>query len=107
MEFAVSSIGKSNNSSPSSMQFPRNGNMWLCLAREVVRQKLLFSGCALVTRTLIWFGHGCSRHRARWEHELYYGLGMDALKSVGNAEHERDSGLGMDALESVVVVEAR
>ena len=44
MQIAVSSIGKSNNSSPNSMRFPRNGNMSLWLARKVVRQELNFSG---------------------------------------------------------------
>ena len=36
---------------------------------------------ALGTRTLIWFGHGCSGDRMLLEHERYCGLGMDA---VGN-----------------------
>ena len=49
------------------------------------------------TRSLLWFGHGCSRHRVHWntnfimvrawmlssssalEHERYYGLGTDAF----------------------------
>ena len=34
------------------------------------------------TRTLLWFGHGCSVNRMQLEHGRYYGLGMDA---VGNA----------------------
>ena len=62
---------------------------------------LFFSGCALGTRKFLWFGHGCSCHRARLEHERFYDLGMDALESVGNAEHKRSHGLGMDALETV------
>ena len=33
---------------------------------------------ALGTRTLLWFGHGCSGYRMLLEHERYYGLGMDA-----------------------------
>ena len=31
-----------------------------------------------------WFGHGCSGQRMLWEHERNYGLGMDALVSVGS-----------------------
>ena len=34
--------------------------------------------CALETRTLLWFGHGCSSYRMLSKHERYYGLGMDA-----------------------------
>ena len=34
------------------------------------------------TRTLLWFGHGCSGHRMLLEHEQNYGLGMDALVIV-------------------------
>ena len=37
---------------------------------------------ALGTRTLLWFGHGCSETRMLLEHERYYGLGMDALRPV-------------------------
>ena len=37
---------------------------------------------ALETRTLLCFGHGCSRERVLWKHERYYGLGMDALVSA-------------------------
>ena len=37
---------------------------------------------ALRTRTLLWFGHGCSRHRMLFEHERYYGLGAYALVIV-------------------------
>ena len=37
---------------------------------------------ALGTRTLLWFGHGCSETRMLLEHERYYGLGMDALRLV-------------------------
>ena len=33
----------------------------------------------LQTRSLEWFGHGCSGNRMLLEHELYCGLGMDAL----------------------------
>ena len=43
---------------------------------------MLWSPCVLGTRTLLWFGHGCSGHRVFWEHERYYGLGMDALVTV-------------------------
>ena len=35
---------------------------------------------ALGTRTLLWFGHGCSGYRMLLER--YHGLGMDALVSV-------------------------
>ena len=34
---------------------------------------------ALGTRTLLWFGHGCTSNRMLAEHERYYGLGMVAL----------------------------
>ena len=97
------STGKCNNSSPNSILLRRNGNMSLCLARNVLRQELFISGCALGTRTLLWFGHECCRKRGqcraqtllwsghggsrkRGEHERYYGLGLDALENVGEAE---------------------
>ena len=34
------------------------------------------------TRTLLWFGHGCSSYRVLSKHERYYGLGMDAPGTV-------------------------
>ena len=34
------------------------------------------------TRTLLWFGRGCSGDRMLWEPERYSGLGMDALLTV-------------------------
>ena len=37
---------------------------------------------ALGTRTLFWFGHGCSGHRMLLDHRRYYGLGKDALVTV-------------------------
>ena len=40
---------------------------------------MLWLSHALGTRTLFWFGHGCSSYPMLWEHERYYGLGMDAL----------------------------
>ena len=43
---------------------------------------MLWSPCALGTRTELWFGHGCSGQRMLLEHERSYGLGMDALVSV-------------------------
>ena len=33
----------------------------------------------LETRTLLWFGHGCTGNRRLSKHERYYGLGMDGL----------------------------
>ena len=74
---------------------------------------------ALGTRTLLWFGHGCSSDRMLLEHERYYGLGMDALIIECSAtrmsfwfghgcysyrmllEHKRYYGLGMDATVTV------
>ena len=44
--------------------------------------RMLRSSYALGTRTLFWFGHGCSGHRMLLEHERNYGLGMDALATV-------------------------
>ena len=41
------------------------------------------------------------------EHKRYYGLGMEALESVGDAEHKHYYGLGLDALENVGEAEAR
>ena len=38
--------------------------------------------CALETRTLLWFGHGCSSYRMLSKHERSYGLGMDAPVTV-------------------------
>ena len=43
---------------------------------------MLWSPYALGTRTLLWFGDGCSRDRLLLEHERNYGLGMDALVTV-------------------------
>ena len=43
---------------------------------------MLWSPYALGTRTLSWFGHGCSGHRMLLEHERYHGLGTDALVIV-------------------------
>ena len=43
---------------------------------------MLWSPCALGTRTELWFGHGCSGHRMLLEHERKYDLGMDALVTV-------------------------
>ena len=43
---------------------------------------MLWSSYALRTRTLSWFGHGCSGHRMLLENEHYHGLGMDALVIV-------------------------
>ena len=43
---------------------------------------MLWSPYALGTRTLLWFGHGCSGHRMLLEHERYYGLAMGALVTV-------------------------
>ena len=34
---------------------------------------------ALGTRTLLWFGRGCTGERMLSKHERYHGLGMDAL----------------------------
>ena len=42
----------------------------------------LWSSYALATQAELWFGHGCSGHRMRLEHERNYGLGMDALVTV-------------------------
>ena len=39
---------------------------------------MLWSSYVLGTRTLLWFGHGCSGYRMLTKHERYYGLGMDA-----------------------------
>ena len=43
---------------------------------------MLWSACALGTRVLLWFEHGCFGQRMLSEHERYYGLSMDALVSV-------------------------
>ena len=45
---------------------------------------MLWSAYALGTGTRLWLGHGCAGHRMLWEHERDYGLGMDALVSVGS-----------------------
>ena len=63
------------------------------------------------SRTLTWFGHGCTGNRRLSNRERYYGLGMDALVTGGSriatgnrrlSKHEHYNGLGMDALLSVV-----
>ena len=77
---------------------------------------MLWQPYALGTRTLSWFGQGCSGNPMLLEHERYYALGMGAVATVcsgtrtlscfghgcsGNPmllEHERYHGLGMDAL---------
>ena len=43
---------------------------------------MLWQPYALGTRTLSWFGHGCSGNRMLLEHERYHGLGMGALATV-------------------------
>ena len=43
---------------------------------------MLWSSYTLGTRTLSWFGHGCSGHRMLLEHERYHGVGMDTLVIV-------------------------
>ena len=59
---------------------------------------MLWLSDALGTRTLLWFGHECSGYRMLWEHERYYGLGMDALV-IGCTENATFIMLlGMDAL---------
>ena len=40
---------------------------------------MLWRAYALETRTLLWFGHGCTDERMLSKHERYYGLGMDAF----------------------------
>ena len=40
---------------------------------------MLWLSDALGTRTLLWFGHGCSGCRMLWEHERDCDLSMDAL----------------------------
>ena len=50
----------------------------------MVWEWMLWSSYALGTRTRLWFGHGCSGQRMLWEHAQDYGLGMDALVSVGS-----------------------
>ena len=40
------------------------------------------SPCARGPRTSLWFGHGCTGHRVLVDHERYNGLGMDALVTV-------------------------
>ena len=43
---------------------------------------MLWRAHALETRTLLGFGHGCSREHMLSKHERYYALGMDALVSA-------------------------
>ena len=50
--------------------------------RIIVLAWMLWSPCALATRTDLWFWHGCSGHRMLLEHERNYGFGMDALVTV-------------------------
>ena len=57
-------------------------------SRIMVWAWMLWLSYALGTRTLLWFGHKCSGYRKRWEHERYYGLGLDALVRT-HLEHER------------------
>ena len=81
-----------------------------------------WSPYALGTRTLLWFGHGCTGHRMLSTHERYSGLGMDALVTVCSRntnvitvwawllrddrmllQQDRYHGLGVDALASTAV----
>ena len=48
----------------------------------MVWARMLWSSYALQTRTLSWFGHGCSGHRMLFERERYHGLSTDALVIV-------------------------
>ena len=48
----------------------------------VVWAWMLWSSYALGTRTLLWFGQGCSGHRMLLQHERYCGLVTDALVIV-------------------------
>ena len=48
----------------------------------VVWAWMRLSSYALGTRTLSWFGHGCTSNCMLAEHECSYGLGMDALVIV-------------------------
>ena len=50
---------------------------------------MLCESNAIRTRTLFWFGHGCSSHRVLLEHGRYFGLGMDALVNRMQLEHGR------------------
>ena len=43
---------------------------------------MLWSPYALLTRTELWFGHGCSGHRMLFQHDRNYGLGVDALVTL-------------------------
>ena len=62
---------------------------------------MLWQPYALGTRTLSWFGHGCSGNRMLLEHERYHGLGMDAQATVCSWNTKRYHGLGMGALATV------
>ena len=53
---------------------------------------------AIGTRAVLWFGHGRTGDRMLWEHEHYYGLGMDEpVIGCTRETNERYYGLGMDA----------
>ena len=39
----------------------------------MLKARVLWSPYDLGTRTLLWFGHGCSGHRMFLEHERYCG----------------------------------
>ena len=56
---------------------------------------MLWSSYALGTRTLLWFGHGCSGHRMLLEHARHYGLGSNCSGHRMLLEHERYYGHGM------------
>ena len=62
----------------------REGRCFFPHAAVETRTLLWFGhGCTgnrmLATRTLIWFGHGCTGNCMLSKHERYYGVGMDAL----------------------------
>ena len=67
--------------------YRRNGAyyvyIYIYIYTGIVRLKALRGLSVQVrTRTLLWYGHGCSVNRMQLEHGRYYGLSMDA---VGNA----------------------
>ena len=62
---------------------------------------MLWSPQALGTRTLSWFGHGCSGHRMILEQEWNYALGMDALVTVCSWNTNGYYAFGMAALATV------
>ena len=79
--------------------------LWQSYALETRTLSWFGHGCsgnrARGTRTLSWFGHGCSGNRMLLEHERHHEFGHGCSGNHMLLEHERYHGLGMGAVVAV------